>query len=120
MARIARFVLSKTTRKTYSAKFKMAVAVDVVRGDKTLSQVASEHGVSPSLASEWRDELLGSADEVFGRSQQERERKRSEEAARKRYDEALRKIGQPAVERDFLRRFCDDNGYDPEEARGGR
>ena len=42
MARIAWLVLSKTTRKTYSAKFKMAVAVDVVRGDKTLSQVASE------------------------------------------------------------------------------
>lgn len=112
--------MSKTTRKTYSAKFKMAVAVDVVRGDKTLSQVASEHGVSPSLASEWRDELLGSADEVFGRSQQERERKRSEEAARKRYDEALCKIGQLAVERDFLQRFCDECGYDPGEVPGGR
>lgn len=82
--------MSKTTRKTYSAKFKMAVALDVVRGEKTLSQVASEHGVSPSLASEWRDELLGSADEVFGKRKQDRERRESEAAASKRYDEALR------------------------------
>ena len=111
--------MSKTTRKTYSAKFKMAVALDVVRGEKTLSQVASEHGVSPSLASEWRDELLGSADDVFGKRKQDRERRESEAAASKRYDEALRTIGQLTVERDFLRRFCDDNGYDPEEARGG-
>lgn len=58
----------KTTRKTYSAEFKMAVAVEVVRGEKTLSQVASDHGVSPSLASEWRDQLLGSADDVFGKA----------------------------------------------------
>lgn len=33
-ARIARLGLSKTTRKTYNARFKMAVAIDVVRGGK--------------------------------------------------------------------------------------
>ena len=90
--------MSKTTRKTYPPKFKMAAAVDVVTGEKTLSQVAAEHGAGPSLAAEWRDELLDGVDDVFGRTQQERERKRSEEAARKKYDEALRKIGQLAVE----------------------
>lgn len=61
----------------------MAVAIDVVRGEKNLSQVAAEHGAGPSLAAEWRDELLDGADDVFGKTQQERERKRSEEAARK-------------------------------------
>lgn len=75
--------MSKTTRKTYPPKFKMAVAIDVVRGEKTLSQVAAEHGVSPSLAAEWRDELPDGADDVSDKTQQERERKRSEEAARK-------------------------------------
>lgn len=112
--------MSKTTRKTYPPRFKMAVEIDVARGEKTLSQVAAEHGVSPSLAAEWRDELLDGADDVFGKTQQERERKRSEEVARRKHGEALRKIGLLTVERDFLRRFCDDNGYDPEEARGGR
>ncbi|QUC02524.1 transposase [Atopobium sp. oral taxon 416] len=81
--------MSKTTRKTYPPKFKMAVAIDVVRGEKTLSQVAAEHGVSPSLAAEWRDELPDGADDVSDKTQQERERKRSEEAARRKYDEAL-------------------------------
>lgn len=112
--------MSKTTRKTYTPKFKMAVAIEVVRGEKTLSQVASEHGVSPPLAADWRDELLGSADEVFGKTQQARKRKRSEEAAEKRYGEALRTIGQLTVERDFLRRFCDEYGYTPEETASGK
>lgn len=95
----------------------MAVALEVVKGEKTLSQVASEHGVSPSLACEWRDQLVGSADDVFGKTRQDRERKRSEEAAQRRYDEALKTIGQLTVERDFLQRFCDRNGYDPQKAR---
>jgi transposase-like protein len=102
--------VSKTTRKSYTPEFKMAVALEATRGEKTLSQVASEHGVSPSLVCEWRDQLERSADNVFGRTQQDCERKRSEEAAQRRYDEALRKIGQPAVERDFLQRFCGCDG----------
>ena len=109
--------VSKTTKKSYTPEFKMAVALEAIRGEKTLSQVASEHGVSPSLACEWRDQLVGSAGDVFGKTQQDRERKRSEEAARRKYDEALKTIGQPAVERDFLQRFCDRNGYDPQKTR---
>ena len=97
----------------------MAVALDVVRGEKTLSQVAGEHGVAPSLACEWRDQLVGAGD-VFGKNAEARERKRSEEAARRELDEALRAVGQLTLERDFLQRFCDDNGYDPQAARGRR
>ena len=74
--------MPKTARKTYPPKSEMAVAIDVVRGERTLSQVAAEHGAGPSLAAEWRDELPGGADDVSGKSQQERERKRPEEAAR--------------------------------------
>ena len=109
--------MSKTTKRNYTPEFKMAVALEVVRGEKTISQVASERGDSPSLVCERRDQLVGSADDVFGRTRQDRERKRSEEAARRKYDEALKTIGQPAVERDFLQRFCDRNGYDPKKAR---
>lgn len=42
-----------------------------------------------------------------------------EEAAGRRHDDALKTIGQLTVERDFLQRFCDDNGYSP-EAPGSR
>lgn len=111
--------MSKTTHKRYDPKFKMRVALEVCKGERTLSQVASENGVSPSLAAAWRDELLGSADDVFGKSRQDRERKEQEEAAKERYDEALRTIGQLTVERDFLQRFCDEYGYNPGAARDG-
>ncbi len=93
--------MSKTTRKTYPPKLKTAVAIDVVRGEKTLSQVAAEHGAGPSLAAEWRDELLDGVDDVFGRTQQERERKRSEEAVRGRCGETRRELGRPAAGRGF-------------------
>lgn len=94
----------------------MAVALDVVRGDRTPSQVAGDHGVAPSLACEWRDQLVGSAADVFGKARPERERKRAEEAARREHDDAVRKIGQPTLERDFLQRFLDERGHGPGSA----
>jgi len=109
--------MSKTTKKSYTPEFETAVAPGVLRGEKTLAQVAGEHGVAPSLACAWRDQLEQSAGDVFGKARQDRDRKRSEEAAQRKYDEALRTIGQPAVERDFPQRFCERNGYDPKEAR---
>lgn len=97
----------------------MAAALDVIRGERALSQVAGDHGVAPSLACEWRDQLVGAAGGVFGKAASEREGKRSEGAARRGRGEALRAIGQLTLERDFLRRSLDERGYDP-GARGGR
>ena len=113
--------MSRTTRRRYDPQFKMRVALEVYRGEKTLSQVASENGIAPSLAAEWRDQLLseGAAD-VFGKTKQDRERRAREEAAAKEHEELLRTIGQLTVERDFLQRFCDEYGYDPGEMPGGR
>lgn len=35
----------KTTRKLYSAEFKAKVALDAIRGDLTLAELAAKHGV---------------------------------------------------------------------------
>lgn len=112
--------MSKSKKRTYSPEFKMAVALDAVRGDRTPSQAASDHGVAPSLACEWRDQLVGSAADVFGKARSERDRKRAEEAARREHDDAARKIGQLTLERDFLQQFLDERGYDPGAQGGGR
>ena len=109
--------MSKTTKKAYTPEFNMAVVLEVVRDEKTLTQVANEHGVAPSLACAWRDQLEPSAGDVFGKTRQDRDRKRSEEAAQRRYDEALKTIGRLTVERNFLHRFCERNGYSPQKAR---
>ncbi len=86
----------------------MRVALEVAKEQETLSQVAAKHGISPSLAASWRDELLAGADDIFGKARTERERKEQEEAAKRRYDDALKTIGQLTAGRDFLQRSCDD------------
>jgi hypothetical protein len=43
-----------TTRKTYSPKFKARVAIEALRGEKTLSQLGSHYKVHPMQIAKWR------------------------------------------------------------------
>ena len=52
-------------RKSHSAAFKALVALAAVRGDKTVSELASLHGVHPTLIHAWKKQLLDSAEELF-------------------------------------------------------
>ena len=36
-------------RKTYDSRFKSKVALEAIRGEKTVAQIASQFGVHPSL-----------------------------------------------------------------------
>lgn len=52
-------------RKRYSAAFKAKVALEAARGEKTLSQIASEFGVHGNQVATWRRQLLDRAAELF-------------------------------------------------------
>ena len=54
-----------TTRKTYSPKFKARVAVDALRGEKTLSQLGSQFKVHPIQIAKWRKQALDQIPELF-------------------------------------------------------
>src|SRR5580700_7836184 len=59
-----------TTRKQYSPKFKAKVAVEAIRGERTLSQLASQYHVHPVQIGQWRKTALEQLSELFvdGRS----------------------------------------------------
>ena len=42
-----------TIRKTHTAAFKAQVVQQVLREDKTLAQIAAEHGIHPNQISQW-------------------------------------------------------------------
>ncbi|MEM7345176.1 MAG: IS3 family transposase [Chloroflexota bacterium] len=54
-----------------SAKFKLRVGLEAIKGQKTLSQIASEYQVNPSLVSKWKKQILEQGEDIFknGRSQ---------------------------------------------------
>jgi transposase-like protein len=86
--------MSKRPRRNHSAAFKAKVALDAVKGDKTIVEIAQKHDVHPNQVTEWRRQLLEHAADVFGASA----------GAQPAVDlkPLHAKIGQQALEIDFL------------------
>ena len=52
-------------RKQHSAAFKAQVALAALKGDKTVNELASQHGVHPTLIHAWKKQLLAGAQDLF-------------------------------------------------------
>jgi putative transposase len=55
----------KRKRRAFSEKFKAKVAIDAIKGIKTISQLATEYKVHPNQISIWKKQLLLNAEELF-------------------------------------------------------
>ena len=55
----------KRSRRNHSTKFKARVALEALRGDATMAELASRHGVHAHQIALWRKRLLEHAGEVF-------------------------------------------------------
>lgn len=88
--------MSRRPRRNHSAAFKAKVALDAIRGEKTLAELAKQHDVHPNQITDWKGQLLERAAGVFG----------AEAAVEPKEDvkELHAKIGQLTLENDFLER----------------
>jgi putative transposase len=52
-------------RKRHTAQFKFQIAVEAIKNDQTVNQLASKHGLHPSQISQWKRQLLDEGATVF-------------------------------------------------------
>ncbi len=84
-------------RRNFSAAFKAKVALEALRGDQTLAELAGRHKVHPNLITKWKRQAGAGMVEVFSGKKGGREA--SHEAEVK---ELHAKIGELTIEKDFL------------------
>lgn len=96
-------------RKQYSAAFKARVALEVLKEEKTVAQIASEYEIHPTMVSAWKRELLEKLPSVF----EDGQKKKDITDPAKLTDQLYKQIGQLKVENDFLKEACDKLGLRP-------
>jgi len=90
-------------RKTYSAEFKARVVREVLREDKTVSQIASAHGVHPNLVAQWRDQALVGLPSLFSRKA-EQEQAAKAAATEQQMNELYAEIGKLSTQLAWLKK----------------
>src|SRR5207237_7435361 len=63
-----------TQRKQYSAEFKARVALEALKGLKTVNELASTYGVHPTQIAHWKHRLQQEMSEIFSVRRDKRER----------------------------------------------
>ena len=85
------------TRRRFTADFKARVALDALRGDKTIQEIATRHKVHPNQVSTWKRQAMDGLGAVFSNGADKGRMDHDDEV-----HDLHAKIGQLTVERDFL------------------
>jgi transposase-like protein len=92
-------------RQRRSAQFKFQVALEALKEQKTLSQLASEYDVHPTQIAQWKKQLLDAGSRLFG---QQRVREQHEQSVREA--ELFEQIGRLKMELEWLKKKADRFG----------
>ena len=89
----------KRGRKNHSARFKAKVALEAIKGVKSLSELASKYEVHPNQIRQWKQLLLDQIPELF--VDKRKQKTRDEEKLK---EQLYQQIGQLKVENDWLKK----------------
>jgi len=87
----------KESRRKHNPTFKAKVAMEALKGEETVAQIAARYEVHPNMVTKWKKDLQDQAASIFGKDQIKKQ-KEDENLVARLYQE----IGQLKVERDFL------------------
>ena len=88
-----------STRKQHSAKFKAKVALEALKGLKTVSQLAQQYEVHPTQISHWKRQLLEATEPFFAPT-----RSRADPSEERLQAPLYEQIGRLKIENDFLKK----------------
>jgi len=87
------------SRRKFKKEFKAKVAMEAIKGQRTVNELAQEYSVHPNQIGLWKKQMLASAPEVFSSGKD-----RQYEEMEQERDRLYKKVGQLQVQVDFLKK----------------
>lgn len=86
-------------RKSYSGKFKGKVALEAVKEEKTITELAGQYEVHPTQVKAWKQHVLSHVDELFVDKRRKKDKEQEDLIG-----ELYKQIGQLKVELDWVKK----------------
>ena len=86
----------------HSTSFKAKVALEIIKGQESISVICSKYSIHPTQANRWRDKALENMKIGFSKKSIAKEKQKD-----KLIEELYKQIGQLKVESDWLKKNMD-------------
>lgn len=96
-------------RKRYTAAFKTRIVLELLKEEKTINQLATEHGVHPTQLRDWKKQVLEGLPNLF---EQSPEAVRLAAAQEREREELFAQIGRLTTQLSWLKK---KSGLEPPE-----
>lgn len=95
-------------KRTHTAEFKTKIVLEVLQGEKELTEIAMSYEIAPNLLRKWKSEFLDKASMVFDGKRDDK----LKDALREKEEENERlykKVGQLTTEMDWLKKKVNEH-----------
>lgn len=92
--------MEKSIKRQHSAEFKRRVAIELIRGEETMSAICSKYQIHPTQARRWKEKAVAALEHSFDSDSVDNRLKERE----KLIEELYKQIGQLKVESDWLKK----------------
>lgn len=89
-------------RTIYTTEFKTKIVLEVLKGDRTINEIASANNITPKNIQNWKTIFLANAEMAMEPSRAVKEYKEEIEELKSKNDEYAKALGKVTVERDWL------------------
>jgi len=94
-------------RRNFTPEEKAKIVIQVLKEERTLNEIAAEHGIHPNQLSRWKAEFISNASRAFSKEVDEVEKVK--QSYEKEKDELLKQIGQLSYEVTWLKKNLADS-----------
>ncbi len=94
-------------RRVFSSSFKAKVALEAIKGHRTIAELAQRHKLHPTQINLWKKQLLDGAEAVFDSGGRDSKATSDEPAATELYEQ----IGRLKVELEWLKKKVADDRF---------
>jgi len=94
----------KMKKRTFTSEFKTKAVLEVLREEKTLSEIASAYNIHPNMLRNWKKEFLEKASSIFEDPKLRKDARLKELEIEAEHAQMLETIGQLTLERDWLKK----------------
>ena len=86
-------------RKKHSPEFKLKAVLEILKEEKTATQLAGDLGVHPVVLSEWKKQFMTLAPQIFLKSRKSKDKGKAKEES-----ELFEQIGRLKMENEWLKK----------------